>query len=59
MKNEDIQFQVGQIVISKNIIAEVIEVKEDTVVLELSNHRGITEVPKRKVHLVTFGMEFF
>ena len=59
MKNHDIEFQIGQTVISNNIIVEVIEVKEDTVVLELSGHRGIKEVPKRKVHMITFGMEFF
>ncbi len=59
MKNSDISFQVGQIVLSKNIIAEVIEVKDETLVLELSGNLGIAEVPKRKVHLITFGMEFF
>jgi len=59
MKNLDIIFLSGQIVLYKNIISEVMEVKEDTLVLELSSNRGSLEVPKKKVHLMTFGIEIF
>jgi hypothetical protein len=59
MKNLDISFQSGQIVLYKNIISEVTEVRSETLLLELSGNRGTLEVPKKKVHLITFGAEIF
>ena len=59
MKNGDIVFQPGQIVLYKNIISEVTEVKSDSLLLELSGNRGQMEVLKNKVYLITFGMELF
>jgi hypothetical protein len=59
MKNKDIQFVEGQIVIANNLIAEVKEVRDQTLILEMSGNRGMLEYAKSKVHLITFGMEFF
>jgi hypothetical protein len=59
MKNSDISFQEGQIVFVQNKVAEVKEVREKTLILEIANCTELTELSKGKVDVVTFGTEFF
>jgi len=59
MKNSDISFQEGQIVFVHNKVAEVKEVREKTLILEIANCKELTEMSKGKVDVVTFGTEFF
>jgi hypothetical protein len=59
MKNANISFQEGQIVLAHNKIAEIKEVREKTLLLEMAKTKEITELSKGKVDVVTFGTEFF
>lgn len=59
MKNSDISFQEGQIVLVQNNIAEIKEVREKTLILEMAKTKEIAELSKGKVDVVTFGTEFF
>lgn len=59
MKNSDINFQEGQIVMVQNKIAEIKEVRDKTLVLEMARTKELTELSKGKVDVVTFGTEFF
>ncbi|MFN8209016.1 MAG: hypothetical protein U0T82_16650 [Bacteroidales bacterium] len=59
MKNSDISFQEGQIVFIHNKVAEIKEVREKTLILEIAKCNELTECSKGKVDVVTFGTEFF